>query len=47
VKHFPTLNHLLVPAQSGEVSEYGTLQTRTISPEVAGAIADWVASVPR
>jgi alpha-beta hydrolase superfamily lysophospholipase len=47
VKHFPTLNHLLVPAQTGEVSEYATLQTRTISPEVAGAIASWVASVPR
>jgi uncharacterized protein len=47
VKHFPALNHLLVPAQTGEVSEDATLETRTVSPEVAGAIADWVASVPR
>ena len=47
VKHFPTLNHLFVPAETGEVAEYSTLQTRAISPEVAGAIAAWVASVPR
>jgi len=47
VKHFPALNHLFVPAKTGEVAEYATLQTRTISPEVADAIAGWVASVPR
>ena len=47
VKHFPTLNHLFVPAETGDVAEYSTLQTRALSPEVAGAIAAWVASVPR
>lgn len=47
VKHFPTLNHLLVPAETGEVAEYPTLQTKTISSGVADAIAAWVASVPR
>jgi alpha-beta hydrolase superfamily lysophospholipase len=47
VKHFPTLNHLFVPAKTGEVAEYSALVTKAISPEVAGAIAAWVASVPR
>jgi alpha-beta hydrolase superfamily lysophospholipase len=47
IKHFPTLNHLFVPAKTGEIAEYPALQTRAISPEVADAIAAWVASVPR
>jgi pimeloyl-ACP methyl ester carboxylesterase len=38
----PGLNHLLVPAKTGEVSEYGTLEDRTISPDVGAAIADWL-----
>ncbi len=36
------INHLLVPAATGEVSEYGTLKDRTISPEVGETIAEWL-----
>lgn len=41
----PGLNHLLVPATTGEVSEYVSLPTRTISPDVAKSIADWFGAV--
>lgn len=41
----PNLNHLLVPARTGEVDEYDTLTDHTISPEVAGSITDWLRSV--
>ena len=47
VKQMPALNHLFVPARTGDVSEYQTLETKVISPEVATAIAAWVASVPQ
>jgi alpha-beta hydrolase superfamily lysophospholipase len=36
------INHLLVPATTGEIEEYGTLPDRHISPEVSRAIADWM-----
>jgi pimeloyl-ACP methyl ester carboxylesterase len=36
------VNHLLVPAVTGEVSEYGTLTDRTVSGEVTTAIAGWL-----
>jgi len=42
VVHLPGINHLLVPATSGEVSEYPSLTDRTISPRVASAITDWI-----
>jgi hypothetical protein len=32
-----------VKATTGEVSEYGNLESRTIVPEVAGAIAQFLA----
>lgn len=36
----PGVNHLLVPAKTGDVSEYGTLGTDAkVSPQVTGAIA--------
>jgi fermentation-respiration switch protein FrsA (DUF1100 family) len=38
----PGLNHLLVPAKTGDVSEYGSLTDRTISPEIAAKIATWL-----
>ena len=41
----PGLNHLLVPATTGEVSEYVSLPIRTVSPDVAKSIADWLGSV--
>jgi alpha-beta hydrolase superfamily lysophospholipase len=47
VKQLPSLNHLFVTAKTGDVSEYQSLESRTISPEVAAAIAAWVAAVPR
>ena len=43
VKQLPALNHLLVPAKTGDVAEYPNLETKTVSPEVAAAIAEWVA----
>ncbi|OFW35456.1 MAG: hypothetical protein A3F70_16295 [Acidobacteria bacterium RIFCSPLOWO2_12_FULL_67_14] len=36
------VNHLLVPAQTGDLSEYPTLKDRTISPDVASAITGWL-----
>jgi hypothetical protein len=39
---FPTLNHLFVPATTGEVSEYGTLKDPAVSPEVSAAAASWL-----
>ena len=35
----PGVNHLLVRAETGEVSEYGALKERTIVPDVAAKIA--------
>jgi uncharacterized protein len=42
VVHLPGVNHLLVPAKSGEVEEYAVLEEKTISPDVAMTIADWL-----
>ena len=42
----PGINHLLVPAKTGDVSEYTALPNRTISPEVATKIAAWLKSLP-
>jgi pimeloyl-ACP methyl ester carboxylesterase len=36
------VNHLLVPATTGEMSEYGALPDRNVSRDVLKAIADWV-----
>ncbi len=36
------VNHLLVTAQTGYISEYATLKDRTISPEVTSAITGWL-----
>jgi uncharacterized protein len=40
--HLPGLNHLLVPAETGEVSEYGALPVKTISAAVAKTIGEWL-----
>lgn len=42
VVHIPGVNHLLVPATTGEVSEYAALKDKTISPKVAASITDWI-----
>jgi uncharacterized protein len=40
--HLPGLNHLFVPATTGDVAEYGSLEEKAISPEVARIISDWL-----
>jgi len=40
--HIPGINHLLVPATSGEVTEYASLKDHTVSPKVAEAIVEWL-----
>ena len=42
VVHLPGVNHLLVPATTGEVSEYGTLAGQKVVPEVAAKIAEFL-----
>lgn len=42
IVHLPGVNHLLVPATTGEVSEYPTLKSKTVVPEVAERIAAFV-----
>jgi pimeloyl-ACP methyl ester carboxylesterase len=38
----PGVNHLLVPATSGEVSEYGDIKDKTVSSAVTEAIVTWL-----
>ncbi|HZT75150.1 MAG TPA: alpha/beta fold hydrolase [Vicinamibacterales bacterium] len=38
----PGVNHLLVPAKTGEVDEYATLQNAHVSPAVTEAIVSWL-----
>lgn len=38
----PGVNHLFVPAETGDVEEYGTLPDRTIAPSFPQAIASWL-----
>ena len=40
--HLPGLNHLLARAETGRVSEYGTLAERNISPAAVLEIASWL-----
>jgi pimeloyl-ACP methyl ester carboxylesterase len=42
VVHVPGVNHLLVPAVTGDVQEYAQLKDRTISPTLVTAIVDWL-----
>jgi len=36
------VNHLLVPATTGEVDEYASLTGKSITPKAAEAIAAWL-----
>jgi uncharacterized protein len=45
VVHLPGINHLLVPATTGEVPEYQQLKDRKVSDQVATAIADWLKKI--
>jgi pimeloyl-ACP methyl ester carboxylesterase len=38
------INHLLVPAQTGEVTEYATLQDKTVSRQVTDQLTIWLKS---
>jgi pimeloyl-ACP methyl ester carboxylesterase len=38
----PAVNHLLVPAKTGEFDEYGQLTDRQVSPAVGAAIVSWL-----
>ena len=42
VVHLPGVNHLLVQAKTGSVSEYASIENKTIVPEVAQKIAEWL-----
>ena len=42
VVHLPGINHLLTPAETGEVSEYATLSDKTVSPAVVKTIVEWL-----
>lgn len=42
VVRVPGVNHLLVPATTGEVSEYASLSSAEVSPDATGAIAKWL-----
>ncbi|MGE0395011.1 MAG: alpha/beta hydrolase family protein, partial [Vicinamibacterales bacterium] len=37
------VNHLLVPATTGEVTEYGTLADRNVSQDLTKSLTDWLA----
>jgi pimeloyl-ACP methyl ester carboxylesterase len=41
----PGVNHLLVPATTGSVEEYGTLTDPRVSPAVTSAIGTWLSRV--
>jgi hypothetical protein len=43
----PALNHLLVPAPTGEMDEYNHLPDKTISPDVVTAIDAWLKDTMR
>lgn len=43
----PGINHLLLPAKTGEISEYGSLSAERVSPLVATQIADWLKQLPQ
>jgi fermentation-respiration switch protein FrsA (DUF1100 family) len=42
VVKIPGVNHLLVPAVTGEADEYGTLKEKHVSAAVTDAIATWL-----
>lgn len=42
VVKIPGVNHLFVPATTGEVAEYATLPDKQIAPALASAIASWL-----
>ena len=45
VVHIPGINHLLVPATTGEVQEYQSLAEKKVSEQVSVTIADWLKKI--
>jgi pimeloyl-ACP methyl ester carboxylesterase len=45
VTQIPGVNHLLVPAKTGEIDEYGLLAGSQVSPAVTTAITTWMARI--
>jgi hypothetical protein len=43
----PGVNHLLLPATTGEVDEYASLRDQQVSPAIPNAIAEWIRKVLR
>ncbi len=41
----PGVNHLLVPATTGEVDEYSKLGEASVSPQITSAVASWLQKV--
>ncbi|HEX3557671.1 MAG TPA: alpha/beta fold hydrolase [Pyrinomonadaceae bacterium] len=42
VRIFPGLNHLFLPAQTGAVSEYASLQTTSVPDDVLRVLTEWL-----
>lgn len=47
IARVPGVNHLLVPAESGEITEYAALSGRQVSPEATSAVATWLQATLR
>jgi alpha-beta hydrolase superfamily lysophospholipase len=47
VVKIPGVNHLLLPATTGEIDEYASLRDQQVSPAVSTAVAGWIQSVFR
>ena len=45
VTHLDGINHLLVPAKTGDLEEYPQLPVKTVDPRVAKTVVDWLASL--
>ena len=43
----PGVNHLLLPAKTGEPDEYDSLPTQIISPDAVKAIIDWLNAIKK
>jgi hypothetical protein len=42
----PGVNHLLVPATTGEPDEYSGLKDKNVSVDVSRAIVSWLQTIP-
>ena len=46
LKVLPSLNHLFVAAKTGAIAEYASLEAKTVSPDVARSIDEWLKTLP-